>query len=415
MRTEGRAGSITAVMIFLFVVAIVIPGVTFDQATAATAGTIVSPLAPRNASEAAAQAAAIANYWTPERMAAAQPYPMPKIYVRPGALKDAAAALPPGPPGAQPGYNPQDKNSSKVTYPQTFDRSADPVLSRSRAGSGSVAPASAGYPSANSTFEYQGGYRVFPPSTIGKLFFTQNGGGYVCSASLIGYKHVVTAGHCISDGSGNWSSSVMFCPSYDSSQGGVNPVTGCWTTNAVATSSAWHYNAEADADIGMAIYGNSGTIINNYPGTALGWLGYAWNWGIGQAIMMFGYPQADRANTAHNVYTDFNGGKIYTTAAEEAGYTINWGGSYPPSKFIGTTQTPGMSGGPWVKQWGRKYISTWNGNYVNGVNSHLRCWDAGCTDLYLEVSSPQFTYTGGDCSGGGVVDVIKCVINTLYP
>jgi hypothetical protein len=410
MKTEGRAGSITAAMIFLFVVAIVIPVVMFDQAFAETNG---SPFAPKNASERAFQAAAIANYWTPERMAEAKPYPMPKIYIRPGELQPAAASLPPGPPGYQPGYNPKDKNSMNYIYPQTLDQSADTVLSRSLAGSSSLTPASVSYPSVHTTFEYQGGYRVFPAAPIGKLFFTQNGGNYVCSASLIGYKYVVTAGHCLHDGSNSpdgYSTNVNFCPSYDISQGGANPVTGCWATNDVHTTPLWYSSAEPDADIGMAFFGSSGTKISNYPGYAVGWLGYAWNYSIGQSIMMFGYPSADRAETANNEYADFNGGKIYVTAAEEAGYTMNWG-SWANSKFIGTTQTPGTSGGPWVVRWGKKYINTWNGNYVNGVNSHLRCYDSGCTDLYREVSSPQFIRNTGACGGGGTVDFIQCVMS----
>jgi hypothetical protein len=414
-------GSLWLAMIFLFVVAVVIPGMTFAQATGANevAGTIASPNAPKDPAAAAAQAAAIAEYWTPENMRSAKPYPMPARYVSPDQLQPAAAGLPPGPPGAQPGYNPKDPNSTPNSAPLTFDALEDLALSRSMAGADSVAPATAGYPSAHTTWEYQGAYRVYPVSPIGKLFFTQGGGNWVCSASLIGYRHVVTAGHCVHSGNNSgtgWSTNVMFCPSYDSSQGGVNPVTGCWTTNDVFTTTAWYSSSgEADADLGMAVYGNVGTIINNYPGSALGYLGYGWNWGIGQHENMFGYPSADRPANDHNEFADFNGGKIYATGAEEAGYTFNWG-SYPDSKVLGTTQTPGCSGGPWVFRWGKNYINHWNNNYVNGVNSHQRCWDANppCADRYMEITSPQFIYYGKGCGGAapwGVVDTIFCVFS----
>ncbi|MFZ1575265.1 MAG: hypothetical protein WAT36_08550 [Chromatiaceae bacterium] len=169
----------------------------------------------------------------------------------------------------------------------------------------------------------------------------------------------------------------------------------------------------------MAIYGNSGTVRNDYPGNIAGWFGYAWNWGVGQHEEMFGYPAADRPANDHNEFADFNGGKIYATSAEEAGYTINWG-TYHDSKFLGTTQTPGCSGGPWVFRYGKKYLNTWNSNAVNGVNSHQRCWDANppCADRYLEISSPQFIlYTGdGNCTlpNCGVVDTIVWTLNN-YP
>jgi hypothetical protein len=379
---------------------------------------VQSPNAPRNAAEEAAMAAAIAAYWTPERMAEAAPYPMPRKYVDPAQAAAAGASMPPGPPGARPGYNPRDPASSKTSIPVLFDRSVDTAGARSAAASaenGGVAPASAAYPSAHSTVQFQGRYRTWPRSPIGKVFFTQNGGNFVCSASLIGYRHVVTAGHCLVDGANHWSTNVQFCPSYDSSQGGVNPAVGCWTTNNVWSATRWSSYGEADADIGMAIYGDSGTVIADYPGDAVGYLGYSWNWGIGQVERMFGYPSADRAASAHNEYADFNGGKLFETAAEEAGYTVNWG-TFDDSKFIGTTQTPGMSGGPWIFRMGMKYYNTWNSNWVNGVNSHLRCWDTGCTDLYAEVSSPQFLAYGNECSCSpcGVVDIMECVFNS-YP
>jgi V8-like Glu-specific endopeptidase len=393
--------------------------------TAANEGTaagIASPAANQDPAAAAAEDAAGAQYWTPERMRDAQPYPMPMMHVNPGVMAPAAGNTPSSPPGAQPGYNPNDPQSKAKMAPMIFDVAADPVAARLAAQSVSegAIPASASYPSAQSTWEYQGGYRVFPVAPIGKLFFTQNGANYACSGSLIGYKYVVTAGHCVHAGDGSvnsWSTNVMFCPSYDISQGGSNPKVGCWTTNSLTTSTRWYNTAEADADIGLAIYGSSGTLINNYPGSALGWLGYAWNWGIGQHEVMFGYPSRDRAASAHNEFYDFNGGKIYTTAAEEAGYTVNWG-TYADSKFIGTAQTPGMSGGPWVMRWGKKYVNNWNNNWVNGVNSSIRCWDQACTDLYMEVSSPQFLRSGtgnGVCSGTcGVVDTIDYTL-TNYP
>ena len=39
------------------------------------------------------------------------------------------------------------------------------------------------YPSPFTQWEYNAMYRNYPVSTIGKLFFTQNGGNYVCSAA----------------------------------------------------------------------------------------------------------------------------------------------------------------------------------------------------------------------------------------
>jgi hypothetical protein len=391
-----------------------VSGFAPPPAFAQTVAGISSPV-PRDAATQAANNAATLAYWTEKRMQAAKPYPEPALFADPAKLLPAAATVPAGAPGGRTGYNPEDPESSPVSIAFTLDPSVD--LARARAAAtpaeAGVTPASASYPSAQTTFQYQGTYRQYPASTIGRVFFTQNGSGFACSGSLIGYKYVVTAGHCVHSGNNSptgWSSNFMFCPDYDSSQGGVNPALGCWVANTLVTSGAWYSSSnEADADIGMAVFTNSGSLIQNYPGNVQGWLGYAWNWGIGQHDMMFGYPAEDRQATANNSFAHFQGGKIFTTAAEEAGYTITWG-SYAPSKFLGTTQTPGMSGGPWVLFWGMKYYLTFASNAVNGVNSHLRCYDQACTDLYQEISSPQFIRSGngnGVCSGTcGAVDTI---------
>jgi len=384
-----------------------------------TSGTVVSPHAPKNALEAATQEKAIAEYWTPERMQSAKPYPLPKVYAGPEKMTAGALSVPPGPPGIQPGYNPNDPNSKPFSEPIIFDADVAPLdLDAAATALDDAASLSASYPSAHTTYQFQGRYLTYPRSTVGKLFFSQAGGNWVCSASLIGYKYVVTAGHCVNSGpdSGSvWSTNVMFCPSYDSSQGGVNPVTGCWTTNTLTTTTRWRYYGEPDADLGMAVYSNNGTLHSSYPGDVCGHLAYAWNFGVGQHEEMFGYPSADRPNSSHNDYANFDGGKIFVTSAEEAGYTINWG-TYADSKFIGTTQTPGCSGGPWIFRYGMKYYYTWNSNAVNGVNSSGRCWDyPTCNDLYVEVSSPQFIkYTSdGNCTlpNCGVVDTIVWTMN----
>jgi hypothetical protein len=399
-------------IIFGIVAVMLIPGMMFAQSGGEAQDRSFS--APKDAAAAADQAAATIAYWTPERMKSAQPHPLARRYVDPSKTKPAGYSLPPGPPGVMPGYNPKDPKSTFKSGPMTFDFSNDTARSRSAAAADNFTPASAGYPSANTTMQWQPRYRTLPMATVGKLLFTQNGDNYLCSASLIGYKHIVTAGHCVNDGAGSWSYNVMFCPSWDSSQGGANPAVGCWSVSGMNSNLNWIFHAEPDADIGCGATVQAGTVINDYPGYALGWLAYGWNWSIGQNVLMAGYPCQDRYDdSCGNWYLHFQCGKIFVTLAEEAGYTADWG-TYPNSKFIGTTQTPGMSGGPWVVGWGLQDYSNWNNNFVNGVNSHLRCCDDYCEELYREVSSPQFLWDGdvnGACAATytpncGVVDVI---------
>src|SRR5438105_2083588 len=92
-------------------------------------------------------------------------------------------------------------------------------------------------------------------STLGKLFFTKPGiGNFVCSAAVTSggtgtpQNVVWTAGSCVSDGNGNWYDNWLFCPSYDSSQGGVNPAVGCWSWSYVTTSDEWFTSAASTRD-----------------------------------------------------------------------------------------------------------------------------------------------------------------------
>ena len=61
-----------------------------------------------------------------------------------------------------------------------------------------------------------GNYFTYPISTVGKLFFNQNGGSYVCSATVINRNTILTAGHCVHAGNNlqsGFSSNIVFCPS----------------------------------------------------------------------------------------------------------------------------------------------------------------------------------------------------------
>ncbi|NYJ01188.1 V8-like Glu-specific endopeptidase [Nocardioides thalensis] len=103
---------------------------------------------------------AVLDYWTPERMAAARP------------IEEVLGLLP------------------------EVDASVEPA--------GAV-PAARG--------------RVPVPKTAGKLFFTTNQGGAVCSAATVKSRRgnqVITAGHCVNSGPGGqgWFDNFLFVPKY---------------------------------------------------------------------------------------------------------------------------------------------------------------------------------------------------------
>jgi len=209
---------------------------------------------------------------------------------------------------------------------------------------------------------------MYPLSTIGKLFFTQLGVAYVCSASVVAKNGILTTGHCAHAGNGlysGWSTNVVFVPAY---KNGYAPY-GQWTTNLTMVPSRWYYYAEPRMDYGaMRVRQQSAVSI----GTRVGYLGYAWNFSRVQAWWAIGYPQA--APFA---------GKYMTACQSSYAYDEAYGStSYPALMTIGCDQTGGTSGGPWVKNFG-------SSNYVNGINAYRH------TSQPLELSGPYFNSTTG--------------------
>jgi V8-like Glu-specific endopeptidase len=194
----------------------------------------------------------------------------------------------------------------------------------------------------------------YPFRTVGKLFFNQGRGSYVCSASVIGYAGIATAGHCVHSGNNKasgWSTNMVFVPAY---YNGSAPY-GQWPVFSLITKSVWFQNGNPgglrrDIGAGLIHRNDSGYRLGDYTG----YLGYAWGQGYNQHWWEIGYPQA----------SPFTG--AYMVACQSSfAYTATYGISGPLTMGVGCDMTGGSSGGPWVKSLG-------TGNYVNGVNSYKR-------------------------------------------
>lgn len=159
----------------------------------------------------------ILAYWTPARIASAQP----RDYIR----NDAGRLVPNGKPGGG-------------------------------GGTGAVTGASwAG----NEPVELR----------IGRILFSSGGSNWICSGSVVkdaatnnGYSVILTAGHCVYDGTDGWSYNFLFMPDFDDNPdySCATRVMGCWTASRLAANSdfvpsGFGPDAALRVDYGFALVG----------------------------------------------------------------------------------------------------------------------------------------------------------------
>lgn len=273
--------------------------------------------------QAAAQAV-----WTPQRMATAAPMPLidgtarPTGQTLPQRAQDIAEHV------SQPSGGGPD--ATVVDVPQA------------------VTTPDYDYPPPFTSYEEWGKIKKYPLRTIGKLFFRQNGVDYVCSGA-VAYDNVVwTAGHCLSDGSGNstgTSGNLTFVPAYKDGSGKY----GAWTGATLVISSGWYYNGDISFDYGAIIMNEQNGVD---IGDAVGWLGFKTGEEPVQHWAAYGYPAAP----------PFNGQRMWVCQASFA--TEDTSFSSPSPIGIGCDMTGGSSGGPWILYHNK------DGGYINGNNSY---------------------------------------------
>ncbi len=230
------------------------------------------------------------RYWTSERMQRAL---IPTAHRRPGP-KDAAPAG--GPP---------------VTIPGT-----GPVPQARREG-----PASPGAP-----WTFRGAVRA----TTGKVFFTIDGGDYVCSAGTVTGVNkdlVVTAGHCAQDATGAWAHNWIYVPGYDQ---GSRPY-GTFTARHVFVPDTWSRTGDENYDVALVALAEGG---GRHVTDVVGAQGIAFDQPRGALVYGFGYPSGGRYDGERLTYCS--------------------GRTYPDTHRITHDEglrcdmTEGSSGGPWL-------------------------------------------------------------------
>jgi V8-like Glu-specific endopeptidase len=168
--------------------------------------------------------------------------------------------------------------------------------------------------------------------TTGRVFFTLDGVDYACSASTVGGTNpnvVVTAAHCVSDGTGGWAVNWTFVPGF---AGGTEPY-GRFTARTYFVSGRWANGADEDDDIAFvdmrqAKVGGVSRSVGDVVGAQPIAFGYR-----GGSAAVFGYPAAPPFN---GTQLDYCQGPV---AKDPYG---------APDTGLRCTMTEGDSGGPWL-------------------------------------------------------------------
>ena len=286
-----------------------------------------------------AQQSASLNYWTPARMGAAKPYPIPVAHIQKNVPSKQSI---PGKAGSAGGTAPSGVKAA--TQIQSAPAAASAVQPALNGGLDYPFPYTRYpvYPAANRN--------TYPWTVNGKLFFTQDGGSFVCSATSVvapSKTRVWTAGHCVASGEGlhHFDTSAVFVPAYNN---GTAPF-GTFAATNYTTATAWINNGDLSVDFGAFHTGKNAK--GQTLAAAVGTAGFTWNQSDEQEWLDDAWPQA----------APFNGKTEQEVNAPTA-VRVNIGGIGQDAMGIGSNLTGGSSGGSW-----RMYAG---GQYVGFVGSH---------------------------------------------
>ncbi|GII00602.1 trypsin-like serine peptidase [Planobispora takensis] len=196
------------------------------------------------------------------------------------------------------------------------------------------------------------------PRNVGKVFFTQGGQNYVCSASVVnsrGRNMLATAAHCVYD-VGGWSKNWIFIPAYSYVKGKHNKPFGTWTVSRAVIEPEWARGFDPDFDYSfITVRPLAGRNIANVVGAQ----GIKWNQPATVSMRIFGYPAE----------LPWNGSRVVSCLQTTELDTVPEAG-IANHRFARCTLNGGSSGGPWVSN----YSFPTGIGYLVGIQS-MKWWD----------------------------------------
>eukprot|EP01126_Amoeba_proteus_P022377 TRINITY_DN22629_c0_g1_i1.p1 TRINITY_DN22629_c0_g1~~TRINITY_DN22629_c0_g1_i1.p1 ORF type:complete len:363 (-),score=55.38 TRINITY_DN22629_c0_g1_i1:185-1273(-) len=207
----------------------------------------------------------------------------------------------------------------------------------------------------------------WPYNMVGRLFFQkQDLMTGSCSAGLIQKRLIITAAHCIYSSSG-FNQNFEFMPGFVN---GTAPF-GIWKYKKAWITKSWTMNPNVPSpeDFGIlslmdqSVEFSNGTKETISLGTLLGWFGIKTQALVDNHVSSLGYPSnQDQAQEMHQVDSQFRRMRN------------SYDAEYP------NDMTEGISGGPWVSDFGKQTSPLRGCNQIVGVSSYR---DEDPTRMYL--------------------------------
>ncbi|MGZ8137113.1 MAG: trypsin-like serine peptidase [Methylococcaceae bacterium] len=241
--------------------------------------------------------------------------------------------------------------------------------------------------------------KLWPTRATGRLFFSAMGGTFVCSAALIKPGIVVTAAHCVAEfGTNRFHSNWQFIPAYNDG----NAPFGTWSA-ASATVLTSYLDGTDPCLVAGVVCANDIALIRLkpqdsplYPGDSTGWYGYGVN---GYSYTTF--LETTSAQISQLGYPVALDDGLLMQRTDSLGYVDP---TFSNNTVIGSLQTGGSSGGPWLVNMGVK--PALNGTTIGAAANH---------NIVVGVTSWGYTSTTPKEQGASpfTSDNIEVLVNTL--
>lgn len=275
-----------------------------------------------------------ARGWSRSQIERARPFPMPEARIdEPGTKKEMrptgeVVTHPPGEPSVtEPMSRMEDRDASNPISHQTVREtdSEEPSMM-----------SSSGQPFTSVRAGPRLITREFPHRAVGKLFFSTPDGNFVCSAAAISRRLIITAAHCVYDADEEeFYSNFRFFPAYDGTKHFLTPYCQWGWSRAIVPR---EYDGSVVGEYDFAIIQPRDRDCRRYQtrtmGEITGWLGFSTNLLVGNNITQLGYP------------VNLDGGQLMQSTHSDV---VQRSGTIGE---IGSAQSGGTSGGPWVQNFG---------------------------------------------------------------